>query len=199
MKIKQQKLLLFFLKQLKKSLKKSKEQTLDSFFSDFFSREELLEILEYLYLDKTSEFEIDKKENSGILALIGNDISILEFVIYTLESSITATPTLSEDKKKEFFELKNLETHYLYSKPAQGWDDYDVSNYYSLLFKHGKTARVFAIFTSDVESEDKYAVTTKPSFFFDSKEEAETELEKIYKEQDFKKGDLKIMSLWKIQ
>lgn len=198
MKIKQQKLFLFFLKKHKEVLEKSGNQQMDEFFNGFFLKEELLEILAYLYLDKAKEFDVNNKSNEELLQLIGNDISILRFVIFTIESSITATPTLSEKEKNTFFENRNLESHYLYSKPAKDWDSYDKSNYYSLLLSRGKTRRVFAIFTSDVDKKDKYAVTTKPSFFFDSKEEAEEELEKIHKQQKFKKGDLKIMSLWKI-
>ncbi|PHS65769.1 MAG: hypothetical protein COB12_06770 [Flavobacterium sp.] len=200
MTIKKLKMIVFFLKQYQTILEKNQTQELNLMFTDFFSREELLDILEHSYFDRDlEEHKVETLENSDLLELIGEDYFLLTYLIDKTEKSITATPTFSEEEKKEFFELKNLETHYLYSKPSQEWDSYDISNYYSLLFKHGKTARVFAIFTSDVESEDKYAVTTKPSFFFDSKEEAETELKKIYKEQSFKKGDLKILSLWKIQ
>jgi len=68
-----------------------------------------------------------------------------------------------------------------------------------LLWKHGKTKRVFAIFTADVDEKDKYAVTTKPSFFFDTEEEAIAEIENIISEMKFESDELKIMSLWQIQ
>ena len=89
--------------------------------------------------------------------------------------------------------------HYLRDKPVEEWDDYDVSNYYSILYKHGKTRRVFAIYTSDVKEEDKYVVTTQPSFFFDTREEAEEELERCYEQGLNKWVSLQILSLWKIE
>ena len=199
MNIKQQKMIVHFLKQHKEVLEKNKVQKLDNFFKDFFSNEQLIDILEHTYFDKDLEsHHIETLENSDLLELIGDDYFLLTYIIEKIENSITAIPTLSQREKNEFFESRGLELHYLYSKPTQQWDSYDVSNYYSLLFKHGKTRRVYAIFTSDVEDKDKYAVTTKPSYFFDTEKEAKTELKKIAKEKKFKKGELKIMPLWKI-
>ena len=199
MTIKQRKMIIFFLKQLQTLLEKNETQELSKFFTDFFSRAELIEILEHTYFDQDLEdHNIETLENSDLLELIGEDYFLLTYLIEKIERSITASPTFSEKEKKEFFELKNLETHYLYSKPTQEWDAYDVSNYYSLLWKHGKTKRVWAIFSSDVNDEDKYAVTTKPSFFFDTEEEAIAEIENIIKERKFKRDELKVMSLWQI-
>ncbi len=195
--IKQQKIILFFLRAYKKELEKQHVDELNPMFNNFFSREELIEILEYLYLDKLEEFQIEKLDNNGLLELIGNDVSILEYYSYWLEG-ITTSPMVSQKKVSEFFERTQNEIHYLNSKPTEQWDKYDTSNYYSLLFKNGKTRRVFAIFTSDVNEKDKYAVTTKPSFFFDTKEEAEVELKSVLKEKKFKRDELKIMSLWQI-
>ena len=79
------------------------------------------------------------------------------------------------------------------------WDGYDVSNYRSLLLKTGTTKKVFGIFTSDVLAEDVYAVTTKPSYFFDSKKEAETEIENIVAEGQFTKDELVVHKLWLLQ
>ncbi|SDW82341.1 hypothetical protein SAMN05444411_102249 [Lutibacter oricola] len=197
--IKQQKILLYFLKAYKELLNNQKVDERNLLFNNFFSREELIEILEYLYLDKLEEFQIEKLNDKELLELIGNDASILEYYSYKLEESITATPTLSQNEVSEFFERTSNEVHYLYSKPTESWDDYDSNNYYSLLFKHGKTRRVFVIFTSDVNEEDKYAVTTKPSYFFDTEQQAKDELERILQQRKFKRDELKIMSLWKFE
>ena len=197
--IKQQKIILFFLKTYKKELEKQNVDELNPMFNDFFSREELIEILEYLYLDKLEEFQVEQLDDNKLLGLIGNNVSILEYYSYKLEESITASPTLSQEEVSEFFERTHNEIHYLNSKPTKHWDEYDRSNYYSLLYKHGKTRRVFAIFTADVKTEDKYAVSTQPSFFFDTKEEAENEIENIIQQRKFKKNELKVMSLWKIE
>jgi hypothetical protein len=199
MTIKQRKMILHFLKAYETLLVKDKKQELSMLFHSFFSREELIAILEHSYFDQDlEEHHIEDLENSDLLELIGDDYFLLTYLIDKIENSITASPSLSKKEIEAFFERIGSELHYLYTKPIDKWDEYDRSNYNSLLFKHGKTNRVFAIFTSDVEDKDKYAVTTKPSFFFDTKEEAEAELKHILKEKKFKKDELKIMSLWQI-
>lgn len=198
MKIKDLKIQLFFLKSLLEILEKQHTQELSPFFETLFSRNQLIEILEYLYLDGLEVFNIDTLGDSELLDLIGNDVSLLEYYVFKLEESITSTPTMSQEEVSDFFTDIQMENYYLSDKPVSEWDEYDTSNYYSLLLKHGKSKRVFAIFTSDVDDKDKYAVTTKPSFFFDSKEDAELELKKIVTQENFKEGDLKILSLWKI-
>ncbi len=199
MTIKQLKFILHFLKQHQAVLEKKVLQELHGMFKNFFSRKELIEILEHSCFDQDLEkHRIDTLENSDLLELIGDDYFLLSYLIDKIESNITASPTLSQKEIEPFFERIGLELHYLFSKPVDKWDEYDSSNYYSLLFKHGKTKRVFAIFTSDVEEKDKYVVTTKPSFFFDTEDEAKIELKHILKKNKFKKDDLKIMSLWQI-
>ena len=76
-------------------------------------------------------------------------------------------------------EQLGLQTHYLASKIIADWDSYDYSNYHSLQRKAGKSKKVFAIFDADVDEKDKYVVTTKPPFFFETKEAAEEELQRI--------------------
>ena len=200
MTIKERKIVLFFLKKYQTFFEKQRNQKIDTLFDDFFSREELIEILKGAYFDRDlSKYTIERLDKPELLKLIGDDYFILMYLITKIEKSITASPLFSEEEKATFFENRNLETHYLYSKPTNKWDEYDVSNYYGLLWKHGKTKRVFAIFTSDVNEDDKYAVTTKPSFFFDTEDEAITEIENILKEKKFTREELKVMSLWQIQ
>lgn len=199
MTIKERKTILFFLKHYFKLQEKSKLQELDEFFINFFSREELIDILEHSYFDRDlAEHRIETLENADLLELIGDNYFILTYTMDKIEKSITASPTLTESEKTKFFTDREMELHYLYSKPTEQWDAYDVSNYYSLLWKHGKTKRVWAIFTSDVNEEDKYAVTTKPSFFFDTEDEAIAEIESIIKEKKWGRNELKVMSLWQI-
>ena len=198
MTIKEQKIHLFFLKSFLEILKAQKVQELSALFENLFSRKELIDILEYLYLDELDEYNTEDMKDAELLDLIGDDVSILEYYTHLFEEQITKTPKLSHTEIFEFFERTNNELHYLYSKPIEQWDEYGRSNYYSLLLKSGTTKRVFAIFTSDVDEKDKYVVSTKPSFFFDTQEEAEKELNKILTQEKFKGGDLKIMSLWKI-
>ncbi|HAV54296.1 MAG TPA: hypothetical protein DCX41_05105 [Aequorivita sp.] len=197
MNIKQRKLILHFLKQLQEILDRERNGEINEFFKGFFDRGELIEILEYFYTAKDLQGqEIDTLEYRDLLELLGEDMVILSFLIKKIEEGITAVPKMEQDEINRFFDDIGLGAHYLRDKPVEEWDGYDRSNYYSLLRKHGKTKRVFAIFTSDVKSDDKYAVTTKPFYFFDTKQEAEKELEKIIAEGHFTEKDLVIHSLW---
>lgn len=132
------------------------------------------------------------------MELVGEDYFILSFLIELLENGITAVPKMTQTEVHRFFDKIQIDPHYLRDKPVEEWDGYDRSNYYSILRIHGKTKRVFAIFTSDVKSKDKYAVTTKPSYFFDINKEAEKELENIIAKGEFSRDDLVIHSLWHI-
>ena len=126
----------------------------------------------------------------------------MRIIRFCLLSFFTLTLTLSTYSQKEvtlFFQRTQNQSHYLAFKAVDDWDEYDTSNYRSLLTKTGTTKRVYGIFTADVLAEDVYAVSTKPSFLFDTKEEAEQEIEQIILERKFKREDLTIHSLWLMQ
>jgi len=197
MTIKERKLILHFLEMLYVEIENRKDAKINPVFLKFFSRKELIEIVIWLYSNYDKSM-LTEKTDEELLELIGSDSSVLAYAIEQWKQNISAVPKLTQGEIYEFFERIPIYIHYLRDKPVAEWDDYDVSNYYSLLFKHGKTKRVFAIFTSDVKDEEKYAVTTQPSYFFDTKEEAEEELERIYEQGLHKWDSLKIMSLWKI-
>ena len=109
---------------------------------------------------------------------------------------MTATPSYSQKEVTAFFGRIENEIHYLASKPVENWDEYDVSSYRSLLMKTGTIKKAFAIYTSDVAAADVYTVTTKPSYFFDTKDEAELEITNIIAEGKFTRDDLVVHSLW---
>ena len=197
MTIKQRKLILHFLELLAKKFETRKVTGIDTVFLRLIPRKELIEIILWLFKNYDKSMLIEKTELE-LLEIIRDDSCVLSYVIQKWKESIEAIPTMTKKEVDEFFEKIFLSTHYLKDKPVEEWDSYDVSNYYSLLFKHGKTKRVFAIFTADVEDKDKYAVTTKLSFFFDTKTEAEEELERICMETKQQKSDFKIHSLWNI-
>jgi hypothetical protein len=69
------------------------------------------------------------------------------------------------------------ETHYLFNKGIEDWDEYDWSNYRSLEKKAtSRIVRKYALYDTDVAEKDKYRVTSPPGYFFSSKEEAEGSL-----------------------
>ncbi len=197
MTIKQRKLILHFLEMLEHQLESRKVTTINPVFLHLFSRKELIEIVLWLFTNYDKAL-LSEKTDAELLELIGDDINVLSFVIEQWKNNISAVPKLTQEEVHTFFDEIQLHIHYLRHKPVEQWDDYDVSNYYSILFKRGKTKRVFAIFTSDVKDEDKYAVTTQPSFFFDSQEEAEQEVKRICIETKQRASDFVIHTLWKI-
>ncbi|WP_155912573.1 hypothetical protein [Mesoflavibacter zeaxanthinifaciens] len=196
MTIKERKRILYFLEALMVNLESHEDNHVSAEFLNLFSRKELMDMVLWLHTNYDKSM-LAEKTDAELLELLNDDSNILAYVIEQWKANISAVPKLTQDDVFEFFERIPIYIHYLRDKPVEEWDDYDVSNYYSLLFKHGKTKRVFAIFTSDVKDEDKYAVTTQPSFFFDTKEEAQEELERICLESKRSKSDFTIHSLWK--
>lgn len=162
----------------------------------YLPREELIDIVLWLFQTTWTKDSLEHKTDAELLDLIGSDIGVLLYLIDKLEKSIGLYPKLEQDEVDIFFSKAQKEMHYLASKPVKDWDSYDVSNYRSLLMKTGTTKRVYGIFTADVLSEDAYAVTTKPSYFFDTKAEAENEIKNIEAEGQFKANELTIHSLW---
>ena len=198
MTIKERKRILYFLEALMTNLESHEDNEISTTFLKLFSRKELIEMVLWLHTNYDKSM-LSEKTDEELLELLNDDVNVLGFVIEQWKNSISAVPQLTQAEVNDFFEKLQKGYHYLVFKPVEEWDDYDVSNYYSILYKHGKTRRVFAIYTSDVKEEDKYVVSTQPSFFFDTKEEAEEEQQRCY-EQGLNKWDsLQILSLWKIE
>lgn len=198
MTIKERKRILYFLEALMVNLESHEDNNINSELLNLFSRKELVDMVLWLHKNYDRSM-LTEKTDSQLLELLNDDANVLAYVIEQWKNNISAVPKLTQAEVYDFFERMPISIHYLRDKPVEQWDDYDVSNYYSILYKHGKTRRVFAIYTADVKEEDKYIVSTQPSFFFDTKEEAEEEMERCY-EQGLNKWDsLKVMSLWKIE
>lgn len=179
MKLRNYKQILFFLNRLAPFLESLKEVKIDTELMNYYTDSELREMIHWLYRDVWSKNALGFMERSKLIKLINSDLSVLLWTVHYLEKQMTQTPSTSQENVDAFFERTQNEIHYLASKPVENWDEYDTSNYRSLLVKTGTTKRVFAIFTSDVLAEDVYAVTTKPSYFFDTKKEAENEIKNI--------------------
>ena len=197
MNIKRRRLIQNFLEALKERMNGEEKVDINPVFLSFYSRPELIDMVLHFNVD-LDKYSLSEKADEELLKLIGNEFNVLTYTIKQWQEELIATPSFTKELVHKFFEEYGLETHYLMHKPVEEWDEYDRSNYYHLMFKHGKTRRVYAIFSSDVTEEEKYAVTTKPSYFFDTKEEAEMELTKIVSLGKFTANELKIMSLWKI-
>jgi len=197
MTIKERKRILYFLEALMANIESIKEDIINAEFLNLFSRKELVDMVLWLHTNYDKSM-LTEKTDVELLTLLNDDANVLAYIIEQWKDDIIATPTLSQQEVHEFFDHFNLWSHYLKNKPVEQWDEYDISNYYSILYKHGKTRRVFAIFTTDVRDEDKYVVTTGPDYFFDTKEEAQEEIQRCIEQENFTEGDLKVLSLWKI-
>jgi len=197
MTIRTQKLILHFLEILQIQYESSEVPQDDFEIKQLLDRKTLIEMNLWVYTH-FKETQLQFKTDEELFENIKNKSTVLFFLIDKLEKQLTATPSYSQKEVNAFFEEVGLHFNYLRTKPVTEWDGYDQSNYLALLLKRGKAKRVYAVFTSDVKEEDKYIVTTKPSFFFDTEEEAEAQMESFYLQPQTPRGSLKVMSLWKI-
>lgn len=196
MKLRNYKQILFFLQRLESFLGSEKQTSPLPELLKYYTDSELREMIHWLYRGVWSKNALGFMERSQLLELINSDYNLLLWTIHRLEKQMTSTPSVSQNEINNFFKRTQKEIHYLASKPVEHWDEYDLSNYRGLLVETGTTKRVFVIFTSDVLAEDVYAVTTKPSYFFDTKEEAEAEIKNTIAEGKFTQEDLVVHSLW---
>ncbi len=199
MKIREQKRLLIYLEMLLDIMSQQEHKEIHAKVSQHLTQDDLIKIIHWLF-PKTWSIEIlSLKSKDELLGLIGAERNILLHMITMIEESMTNIVRYTQSEVTTFFRKNQNELHYLANKPVEDWVAYDRSNYHSLLLKTNSTKKVYGIFTSDVLAEDVYAVTTKPSFFFDSREEAEAEIQKIVSERKFKSEELTVHKLWLIQ
>ncbi|MFV0572073.1 MAG: hypothetical protein ACK5M1_06550 [Xanthomarina gelatinilytica] len=198
MTIRERKRILYFLEAYMANLESHEENHINIELLNLFSRKELMAMVLWLHTNYDNGM-LSIKTDSELLELLDDDANVLAYIIEQWRANMSAVPKLTQDEVDRFFQRTQNEIHYLASKPVEEWDSYDVSNYRSLLLKTGTTKKVFGIFTSDVLAEDVYAVTTKPSYFFDTKEEAEAEIENIVSEGQFSKEELVVHKLWLLQ
>lgn len=196
MNLREIKRILFFLKDLENlietpgSLKVSKE------LIKHFTDSELREMIFWLCKESWSKNALVFLSRNELIDLVQGDCKILLWTIVHLEKKMTDFSKHSQKEIDLFFEKTHNQIHYLASKPVEIWDEYDTSNYRSLLLKTGNAKKVYGIFTADVLAEAVYAVTTKPKFLFDTKKEAAQEIENILLEKEFTREELTIHSLW---
>ena len=198
MTIKEQKRVLYFLEAFLINIESQEDNRISSKLSCLFSKKELVEIVLWLYTN-FKETDVIHKTSAELLTLIGDDANILSFIIEQWKKKMSSVPKLTQEQVAQCFEELQLESHYLNHKAVKEWDCYDISNYYSILHKRGKIRRAYAIFTADVKEVDKHLVTTPPTLFFDTKEEAEQELISFCKQQQADPMDFVIHWLWRIQ
>jgi len=195
MKLQEQKRILYFLEAFKVNLDSHEDDSINPEFLNLFSRKELVEMVLWLYKNTDKNMLVNKTDLE-LLEIINDDANVLAYVIEQWINKMNNSLKYTQEEVHQIFSKIQKESHYLMSKPVEYWDEYDRSNYHSILSKTGTTKKVFAIFNSDVLKEDVYAVTTKPSYFFDTEDQAKHELSRIESKRGFKKGELVIHQLW---
>lgn len=198
MKIREHKRILMFLEDLSGMLENQKGEFDLEHLLSVYTDSELREIVHWNYKDSWSKNALGFLQRSELMDLIQTDYQVLSWTIHHLEKRLKALPNYSQDEVDAFFEKTHNETHYLADKSVEEWDEYDFTNYQQLMVKSRTATKVYGIFDSDVLAEDAHAVTTQPKFFFDTKEEAEEELERIIAEGEFSREELTIHPLWKL-
>lgn len=198
MTIKERKRILYFLEICMCNMESHEDNSINNEFLNLFSRAELIDMVLWLYKNFNITI-LNEKTDLELLELVNDDANVLAYVIEKWKENINSFPKLEQKEVNTFFAKMQNEIHYLAHKPIEEWDSYDVSNYYSLMAKTGTTKKVYGIFTSDVLEEDVYAVTTKPALLFDTKEEAEVEMNNMVAKGQFSKEELVVHALWLIK
>lgn len=198
MKIREHKRILMFLEDLLGILEHQKGEFDLSNLLPLYTDRELREMIHWNFKDFWSKNALGFMNRPELIELIQTDYQVLSWTVHQLEQQLKAQPTYSQKEVDDFFTKTYNETHYLAHKSVEQWDEYDFANYRQLLVKSSKAKKVYGIFDADVLAEDANAVTTQPHYFFDTKEEAEEEINNIVAEGKFTRGELTIHSLWKL-
>lgn len=160
-----------------------------------YNKAELKEIVKWLFMQKIpEEMDLDNMDEEELLLAIGDDYHILGYLLDQMDKELEAYENPTQEILQEVLVQLASETHYLASKPIESWDDYDRSNYHSLLRKAGKPEPLYGVYDVDVREEDRYTVTL-PENLYHSSREALRFLSELVEGGQFEDQDLKIMKL----
>ncbi len=163
-----------------------------------FTRPELIEIIKWKYGGPALDaLDLSKLNDQELIQAAGEEEEVLRYFIEKFERQIRIISELTQSEKDTFFDKYSLGDHYLNTKPIEVWDEYDHASYIALIFKYGKAKKVYGIYLSHVQDKELPFVTTQPSYFFCTPEEAKAEMEKILLESDYQPEELSIKSLYK--
>ncbi len=199
MTLKQQRLFLYFFEVLETHLRYTDALPLSKEVKQFLTRDECIDIILWLSPEMYHRVALEKLDDEKLHSLLVTDYNILLYIIHKWELHLSKSINFSDEEVDALFTKTNNQIHYLYTKPTSSWDSYDRSNYISLLYKAGFTIEVYGIYSSSVKEEDKYIVDSPPKKFYDTKEEAETELQRCITEENANPDSFVIYPLYKIK
>lgn len=199
MTLKQQRLFLYFFEVLEAHLRFSQSLPLSKEVKQHLTKEECIDIVLWLSPERCHRAELETFDDDKLHSALVTDYNIVLYIIHKWELHLSKSIIFSDEEIDALFTRTNNEMHYLYTKPTSQWDEYDRSNYISLLTKAGFTIEVYGIYSSSVKEEDKYTVDSPPKVFYDTKQEAEAEIIRLIEKENYNEGGLVIYPLYKIK
>ena len=199
MNLKQQGLCLYFFEVLEANLRDCDAVPVSSKVKSFLTRDESIAIILWLSPERYHKAELETFTDEKLYEALVTDYNILLYLIHKWRVRLSQPITFSNQEVDALFTRTNNEIHYLYTKPTSSWDGYDRNNYIALLAKAGFTIQVYGIYSSSVKERDKYNVDSPPKVLYDTKEEAQTELNRLIQKENYRENDLVIYPLFKIK
>jgi len=199
MTLKQQRLLLYFFEVLEVNIRDADAHPISAVVKELLTRDECIDIVLWLSPERYHKGELESFDDDKLHSALVTDYNILLYIIHKWQLHLSKSITFSDQEIDALFTRTNNEMHYLYLKPTKFWDGYDRSNYIALLAKAGFTIQVYGIYSSAVKEEDKYIVDSPPKKFYDTKEEAQTEITRLVTHENYSKDDLVLYPLYKIK
>jgi hypothetical protein len=193
MKITTRQVLLRFLAILLEQIQEQKNDVLDAFFEDFFTKDEIIEILKSKFGSNVDgHLKVVRLNKEQLLEYL-SDADVLNYFLNSWNSEIEQNRTITPVEVFRTLDQLGLQTHYLASKSVTEWDAYDFSNYRSLSGKAGKITTVYGIYETDVKEEDVEQVTSHPKRFFETYKKAEEQLQYLFSQKVCKIDELHVL------
>lgn len=170
--------------------------SINSVFLNIYSEDELRDIAVWLYTPTVPDrLKFDQMNKEGLLEAIGYDIHVLCYEMEQERQKLYEATKITPQRVYQTLEQLGIETHYLMEKLVIKWNEDDYANYRVLSQKAGNPVPVFGIYDSSVREEDKYLVTTPPSTFYPTEQEAVQALSEMIRSGQLEEGEAKVMML----
>lgn len=163
----------------------------------YFSRAELIEILEFKYGDNLhTKINLTNATSIDILNFIEDEFYVLGYVLKKWNFNFQSMNQISLNREivDSVLNQLQLDFHYLREKPINKFDSYDISNFTNLCYKAGLVKKVYGIFDSEINEADIPIITSPPKVQYDSENEAMNELSRMINEKECEKGERKVLS-----
>lgn len=198
MNITTQTVLRHFLSCYEQQLTEKKHPQMNSLFEHFFTREELINILNFMFGEiGLTEVDLEIATNEDLLKVIDDELYILRYYLNQWEQQLDIHDHISPRSVWNTLEQLGHQTHYLGQKDISQWDQYDVSNFMSMQTKAGKITKVYGFYDVNVSGNDVYSIDSHPKRFFETKEDATEMMHAGIEYGTFKKGEVHILQRYK--